>query len=121
MATTANRVSAQTSGEINRLLRLQMEERLASLRKPIQTRSTLGVAELDREWDIERTLEANASTLAFTGTMLAATGDRRWLALASDRDGFPLPARCSGVVSASADPAQAGLRTAEKSIRNATR
>ncbi|TCU20525.1 hypothetical protein EV132_101592 [Rhizobium sullae] len=29
MATTANRVSAQTSEEINRRLRWQMEERLA--------------------------------------------------------------------------------------------
>lgn len=39
------------------------------------------LAELDREWDIERTLEANASALALTGTVLAATMDRRWLAL----------------------------------------
>lgn len=37
--------------------------------------------ELDAEWDIERTLEANASTLAFTGIVLGATVDRRWLAL----------------------------------------
>src|SRR4051794_4391924 len=29
----------------------------------------------------ERTLEANAATLAFTGTMLGATADRRWLAV----------------------------------------
>lgn len=35
--------------------------------------------ELDREWDIERTLRANASTLAFTGCVLAATSDRRWV------------------------------------------
>jgi hypothetical protein len=37
--------------------------------------------ELDREWDIERTLEANAATLAFTGVVLSATVDKRWLAL----------------------------------------
>jgi hypothetical protein len=37
--------------------------------------------ELDHEWDIERTLEANASTLAFTGVVLGATVDKRWLAL----------------------------------------
>lgn len=36
---------------------------------------------LDAEWDIERTLEANASSLAFAGVVLAATVDRRWLAL----------------------------------------
>lgn len=108
MGTTANRVSAQTSDEINRRLRLQMEERLAYYEThpdEIDTR----LAELDREWDIERTLEANASTLAFTGTMLAATGDRRWLALPAIVTGFLFQHAISGVVSASADPAQAGL------------
>ena len=37
--------------------------------------------ELDREWDMERTLEANAASVAFAGIVLAATVDRRWLAL----------------------------------------
>lgn len=37
--------------------------------------------ELDAEWDIERTLEANASTLAFAGIVFGVTVDRRWLAL----------------------------------------
>ena len=37
--------------------------------------------ELDEEWDIERMIEANGSTLAFSGVTLAATVDRRWLAL----------------------------------------
>jgi hypothetical protein len=36
---------------------------------------------LDEEWDIERALEANAASFAFTGTVLAATVDRRWLML----------------------------------------
>ena len=39
------------------------------------------LAELDREWDIERTLEANAASLAFAGVALAMTVDRRWFAL----------------------------------------
>ena len=37
--------------------------------------------ELKEEWDIERAIEANASALAFTGTVLGATSDRRWFAL----------------------------------------
>lgn len=37
--------------------------------------------ELDREWDIERMLEANAATLSLIGATLAATQDRRWLVL----------------------------------------
>jgi hypothetical protein len=34
---------------------------------------------LDREWDIERVLEVNASTLALTGLVLGLTGNRKWL------------------------------------------
>ncbi|SFW30716.1 DUF2892 domain-containing protein [Nitrosovibrio sp. Nv17] len=39
------------------------------------------VEELDREWDIERVLETNASALALTGLLLATTVDRKWLLL----------------------------------------
>jgi hypothetical protein len=37
--------------------------------------------ELDKEWDIERAIEANASALAFTGVALGVTHRRIWLAL----------------------------------------
>ncbi|WP_245471814.1 MULTISPECIES: hypothetical protein [Bradyrhizobium] len=37
--------------------------------------------EIDREWDIERAIEANAAVIGFTGIALAATNSRRWLAL----------------------------------------
>jgi hypothetical protein len=36
------------------------------------------LAELEREWDIERTLEANAATLATVGAGLALLVDRRF-------------------------------------------
>ena len=39
------------------------------------------IKELDREWDIERTLEANAAAFALTGTLLGAFVNRRFLAL----------------------------------------
>ncbi|RVI55231.1 hypothetical protein [Sinorhizobium meliloti] len=113
MGTTANRVSAQTSDEINRRLRLQMEERLAYYEThpdEIDTR----LAELDREWDIERTLEANASTLAFTGTMLAATGDRRWLALPAIVTGFLFQHAIQGWCPPLPILRRLGFRTAEE-------
>ena len=37
--------------------------------------------ELDEEWDIERALEANAASIALSGVVLAATVDRRFLAV----------------------------------------
>lgn len=36
------------------------------------------LAELDREWDIERTLEANAAIASLVGLTLGATVDRKW-------------------------------------------
>ena len=39
------------------------------------------MAELDREWDVERILEVNASTLALTGLVLGVTVNRKWLLL----------------------------------------
>ncbi|MDX0524303.1 hypothetical protein GOD35_27460 [Sinorhizobium medicae] len=113
MATTANRVDAQTSDEINRRLRLQMEERLTYYEThPDQIEARL--TELDREWDIERTLEANASTLAFTGTMLAATVDRRWLALPAIVTGFLFQHAIQGWCPPLPILRRLGFRTAEE-------
>lgn len=42
---------------------------------------TRRLAQLDRETDVERTLAANAATLALAGTVLGALHNRRWLAL----------------------------------------
>ncbi|HEX6006061.1 MAG TPA: hypothetical protein VFZ14_18870 [Burkholderiales bacterium] len=45
---------------------------------------------LDREWDIERTLEANASSLALVGLGLGAFVNRRYFALPAVIAGFLL-------------------------------
>lgn len=39
------------------------------------------VEELDAEWDIERVLETNAAIIAFTGVILTATVNKKWLFL----------------------------------------
>lgn len=44
--------------------------------------------ELDEEWDIERVLEANAASVAFAGTILAATKHKGWLMLPVLVSGF---------------------------------
>lgn len=46
--------------------------------------------ELDEEWDIERAIQANAATLALTGTVLSITHDRRWAFLPLAVTGFLL-------------------------------
>ena len=39
------------------------------------------IRELEREWNVERTLEAKAATLSLAGIALGLTVDRRFLAL----------------------------------------
>lgn len=39
------------------------------------------IRELEKEWDVERTLEANAATLALTGAVLGTSGYQRFFAL----------------------------------------
>lgn len=46
--------------------------------------------ELDREWDLERTLEANASSLALAGLALGTFVDRRFYLLPTAVAGFLL-------------------------------
>ncbi len=48
------------------------------------------LAELDREWDIERTLEANAAALGLLGLSLGATVNRKWFVLPAIISGFLL-------------------------------
>ena len=75
---TVERVPAHTAEHVNQEIRRQTEERVARCaaagREAIERR----LAELDYEWDIERTLEANAATLAATGAALALLSDRRF-------------------------------------------
>jgi Protein of unknown function (DUF2892) len=46
--------------------------------------------ELEAEWDIERTLEVHASSMALAGTALGATVDRKWFVLPAVVAGFLL-------------------------------
>jgi hypothetical protein len=45
---------------------------------------------LDEEWDVERAIQANAATLALSGTVLSMTHDRRWAVLPLAVTGFLL-------------------------------
>ncbi|MFZ5782666.1 MAG: hypothetical protein ACOY4R_20895 [Pseudomonadota bacterium] len=80
MPTTRTRVPEHTSQPINERISRDTEERVRSYEgRP--DRITLRLEELDREWNIERAIEANASALALVGLTLGVTADRRWLAV----------------------------------------
>ncbi|ESR24565.1 DUF2892 domain-containing protein [Lutibaculum baratangense] len=74
------RVARHTAGSINHEIENETEASIHhQARHPHEIPRRL--RELDEEWDVERVLEANAATLAFTGTVLGAVHDRRWLVL----------------------------------------
>ena len=54
---------------------------VASLANADRETITRHLEELDREWDIERYLQMNASLLAFSGVVLGATVSRKFIAL----------------------------------------
>ena len=77
---TVERVPLNTSDEINERIAREINRRVNFYAaNPIGIERRL--RELDEEWDIERVLEANAASVAFAGTVLAATVHKRWLML----------------------------------------
>src|SRR5687767_5578638 len=77
---TTTRVAEASSKAISRSNRADIERRVRYFAGHPE-RIGQRLRELDREWDIERTLETNAATLALTGVVLGTTRDHRWLYL----------------------------------------
>jgi len=75
---TVERVPQHTAEHVNAEIRRQTEERVARCAAAGREAIDRRLAELDHEWDIERTLEANAATLCAAGAALALLSDRRF-------------------------------------------
>jgi hypothetical protein len=85
---TTRRVPANTASHVNDQIRREAAARLTYYAKHPDEIGTR-LRELDREWDIERTLETNAALLALGGTLLGlTTGKRGWFALPLAVAGF---------------------------------
>lgn len=89
LPSTVERVPSHTCDKVNERIRYEAAQRVRYFTQhPEQIERRLH--ELDEEWDVERTLEANAATLVVTGSALAATVDRRWAILPLAVAGFLL-------------------------------
>lgn len=73
------RVEAHTADSVSAWLHRAAERRVARYAREKAPAITRRIEELDREWDIERYLEINASAVAFGGVVLALVKDRRFL------------------------------------------
>ena len=76
-----DRVRANTAPEINQRIDNQIEENVRYYSGQPRERISQRVRDLDQEWDIERVLQAMASSFSLTGIILGATIDRRWFLL----------------------------------------
>ena len=78
---TVDRVRAHTAADVNEKLDRDAERRIMYAAGQPPAALSRRLEELDREWDMERWLEANAATLAFTGTLLGLLVSRKFLAI----------------------------------------
>src|SRR5687768_15290404 len=67
---TAERVERHTAPAINQRIYREMRLRVAECYALSDEEIDARIRELEREWDIERTLEANAATVILTGLAL---------------------------------------------------
>lgn len=85
---TNHRVEEHTSEAINQAIVEATRQRIRQYANSSPDAISQRLSELDHEWDTERALECNASALAFSGVVLAATVGRRWLLLPGLVTGF---------------------------------
>lgn len=86
--TETDRVRRNTSASTLQELDQEFEDRIRYYATQPAAVITRRIEELDKEWSMERWLETNASALAFTGTVLGLTLNRKWLALPLIVTGF---------------------------------
>jgi len=87
MATTISRVPAHTKEKYNRRIERDLQARLEYYKShPDEIGERL--QELNEEWDIERSLEANAATISVVSIVLGLTVNRKWLIFPGVVGGF---------------------------------
>jgi hypothetical protein len=84
------RVPRHTDEKINARIRRETEENVAFYGSAGRRAIDRRLAELDREWDIERMLEANAASFGLLGLALGFRVDKRWFIFPAVISGFLL-------------------------------
>jgi hypothetical protein len=110
---TSSRVQRNTAASINRRIQQETDESIEYYRTH-PDEIDVRLRELDREWDIERTLEANAAGFGFFGIVLGTVVDRRFLALPAAVTGFLMQHALQGWCPPLSVFRRRGVRTAEE-------
>lgn len=114
MSSTVNRVEENTDEAINDRIYRQTVRNLSRFATQGSTEINRRLEELDHEWDVERTLEANAATLALFGIGLGAFFDRRFFLFPALVTGFLLQHAVQGWCPPLPVLRRLGIRTARE-------
>jgi hypothetical protein len=76
-----DRVRSSTASHVNEEIDLQTDINIHRYKGKSKAEILERIQMLDKEWDIERVLEVNASALALSGLILGLLKDRKWLFL----------------------------------------
>jgi hypothetical protein len=86
----SDRVRANTGPEVLEKIDARIEQKIRYYASQPKSVISERIAQLEREWDVERLLEANASSLALTSLVLGLTVNKKWLVLSGGIMGFLL-------------------------------
>lgn len=78
---TTHRVEDHTRPDLNDLNRLRANASVARLEEADGVEVDARLADIDREWDVERAINANAGSIVLASTLLGYFVDRRFLLL----------------------------------------
>lgn len=78
---TAKRVQFNTDKDINNEIKRETLENIAYYVGADDEEILSRIEELDKEWDIERLLEANAASIVALSTILGFTTNKKWFAI----------------------------------------
>lgn len=87
---TVDRVPEHTNDEINARILTQTKNNVIRVSKAGPQAIDKRLAELDQEWDVERTLETNAATAILVGSALGAFVNKRFFLFPAVVAGFLL-------------------------------
>jgi len=110
---TRTRVREATAEPVNRRIAHRIEHNVVTCAHSPELIDRR-LAELDREWDVERVLMTNAATLALSGTVLGIARDGRYLMLPLVVTGFLLQHALQGWCPPLAVLRRLGVRTTEE-------
>lgn len=115
IADTATSVSQNSTPQASAEIQRDMEQRLAAFQSGDKNALiTRRLREMDQEWDVERTLQTNLSTLSLVGLGLATLVNKKWFVLALGVPAFMVQHALQGWCSPLPVLRKLGLRSARE-------